>query len=423
MKLAEARALAGASLLAVVLPSAALAQIELVGTGSIPGNAKDGSGLTRLLEDGVTPENQIGGLGSAIAYTGFSNLYLATPDRGPADGTTTYKDRAYVVKIALKPNPAVPGKLLVTPTVVDTWLLRASHRKLYTGSAAAFDVTNSTDSLRFDPEGIRAAGCGGRFYVSDEYGPFLYEFEPGGWRERALDLPTKHLIDLPSATPADELSNNAFGRQSNRGMEGLAISPDGRRLYGILQSPLIQDGGLDASNSRVGTNNRIVEVDVETGAVREFLYPLDSRSYGVSEIVAIDDHEFLVLERDGRAGASAAFKKLIHIDLTGATDIRGLKSLPVTGIPAGVTPVSKAVFLDLLDPAFGLAGATFPEKIEGMAFGPDLRDGRRLLIVTSDNDFFPTQASQFYAFAVDPLALPGFLAQDVRFGSCDAHRH
>jgi hypothetical protein len=86
--------------------------------------------------------------------------------------------------------------------------------------------------------------------------------------------------------------------------------------------------------------------------------------------------------------------------------------LPTTGTPDGVVPVTKTLFLDLLDPAFGLAGPTFPEKIEGLAFGPDLRDGRHLLIVTNDNDFVPTQPNRFFAFAIDGGDLPGFQAQD-----------
>ena len=46
-----------------------------------------------------------------------------------------------------------------------------------------------------------------------------------------------------------------------------------------------------------------------------------------------------------------------------------------------------------------------PEKIEGLAFGPDLEDGRRLLLVTSDNDFVSQNPSYIYAFAVPRKAL------------------
>ena len=48
------------------------------------------------------------------------------------------------------------------------------------------------------------------------------------------------------------------------------------------------------------------------------------------------------------------------------------------------------------------------EKIEGVTFGPDLADGRRLLLVTSDNDLAPAADSLIYAFAIDPALLPGF---------------
>ena len=44
------------------------------------------------------------------------------------------------------------------------------------------------------------------------------------------------------------------------------------------------------------------------------------------------------------------------------------------------------------------------EKIEGMAWGPDLPDGRHLLYVTSDNDLVPDGKTQIYAFAVDTSA-------------------
>lgn len=390
----------------------AQAAVTFIGEGSIPGNAIDQSGLTGLLEDGVTPHNLLGGLGSALAYTGRGQRYIATPDRGPADGATSYIDRIYQVEIKLKQQGA--NQYLVEPTVTRTTLLRQKGSTYFTGSAAAFDAVNSPDSLRFDPEGVRISHCGHSAFVSDEYGPFIYEFDlKSGKRLRSVNVPNKFLIDFPSATPSVELAQNASGRQSNRGMEGLAITPDGRKLVGIMQSPLLQDGGLDATNRRVGTNIRIAEIDVESGAVREFLYPLDNRSNGVSEILAVNDREFLVLERDGRVGAEARDKKIFKIDIGASSDIRGVKNLPQTGIPAGVTPVAKSLFLDLLDPAHGLAGANFPEKSEGMAFGPDLADGRHLLLVVNDNDFVATQATRIFAFAVDGFELPGFQAQQV----------
>lgn len=420
MKITVRKTLLSAVVSAALLGAgAAAATVELLGVGSIPGTAVDQSGLTGLLEDGVTPHNRAGGFGSAITYSGFGSIYYGTPDRGPADGATSYIDRIYALRINVSADAS--GVYAVTPSVEKTRLLRNRAGDYFTGSASAFDATNSPDGLRFDPEGVRVDACGHSVFVSDEYGPFVYRFSlASGKRIGTIALPNKFLADYPSATPTDELSKNVSGRQSNRGMEGLAISPDGSTLYGIMQSPLIQDGGLDAALKRVGTNVRIVEIKVATGAVREFLYPLADKGYGISEIVAVSDHEFLVLERDGKVGASAEFKQIVKIDTAAATDIRAVKQLPQTGLPVGVTPVTKQVFIDLLDPAFGLAGASFPEKIEGLAFGPNLPDGRHLLIVTNDNDFNAAVESKFFAFAIDHVDLPNYQAQQIgpQGGNC-----
>ena len=70
-------------------------------------------------------------------------------------------------------------------------------------------------------------------------------------------------------------------------------------------------------------------------------------------------------------------------------------------MPADIAPVQKTLFIDLLDPAFNLA-PTIAEKIEGLAWGPDLPDGRHVLYVISDNDLNPNLDTQLYAFAIDP---------------------
>ena len=88
-------AVSALALVAVLHAVSASAAVTFIGQGNIPGTATDQSGLTGLLEDGVTPRNLAGGFGSAIAYTGHHDLYIGTPDRGPADGATSYIDRFY----------------------------------------------------------------------------------------------------------------------------------------------------------------------------------------------------------------------------------------------------------------------------------------------------------------------------------------
>lgn len=406
--------------------SLASASVTYLGSVGIAGNATDLSGLTDTLEDG-SPHNKLGGFGSAIAYTGYNNTYIATPDRGPADGTTSYINRFDTFQISVAQNAASSTGWTVSASLTGTTLMSSAtplagaasatnpDKTYFTGLSSGFDATGSSNSMRFDPEGVRVASNGSSIYVSDEYGPYIYEFDRAtGRRIRAIELPNKFGIANPSAngnlTPLpNELTLNTSGRQANRGMEGLAISPDGTTLYGLMQNPLIQDGafnGVDANGipKRAGQDVRLVVVDIATGTTREFVYQLDSGAgNGLNEIVAINDHEFLVIERDGKAGAAAAYKKIVKIDIAGATDVSGIAALPQSGLPVGVVAVGKSTFIDLLNPLYGLAGTSFPEKIEGLTFGQDLSDGRHLLLITSDNDLNAGNPSQIYAFAVDGI--------------------
>jgi hypothetical protein len=410
--------LAASLLLAGAAPALATPAVEFVGRGALPGTTRDGlHPAPATLEDG-TPHDQAGGLGSSLAYTGVGTYYIAAPDRGPADGTTSFLDRYYLLDVRVAPGAPV------SVAIASGALLTNEVGQLFTGNAGAFDATASPASLRLDPEGTRV-GPSGTFFLSDEYGPYVYEFDSTGARLRALPLPAKFAIAHPSSDGSAELLNNTSGRQANRGMEGLAISPSGAKLFGLMQNALLQDNALDAAAKRVGLNNRLLQIDVATGATREYVYQLAAKSNGVNELLAVDDHRFLALERDGNAGTAAAFKKIFLVDLAGATDVSGVPSLPKSGLPNGVVAASKQLLVDLLDPAFGLAGPDFPEKIEGLAFGPRLPDGRVLLLVSTDNDFVAARPTQIFAFALTDAALPGFTPQtlapaiDVRPGDPD----
>jgi hypothetical protein len=379
----------------------ALAEIKLLGTASLDGNATDQSGLTDVLAGGV-PHNRLGGI-SAIEYTGRDDLYLLLPDRGPADGATDYRCRIHELKLAAHPgqSPAVAAAL------VSTTLLETETGDALVGTISAFDRQDPAKGMRFDPEGIRIDRQR-NILISDEYGPSVFEFSSAGKRTQVLKVPSRFRIAHPAANPSEEAERNSSGRQVNGGLEGLAIIPDGTKLYAAMQRPLIQDSRPGKAGKRVGTNTRIIEFDRSRGTTREFLYPLDDTTNGVSEILAVNGHEFLVLERDGRGGTEAAAKKIYRVELAGATDISSHELLPADVIPAGVVPARKTPFIDLLSPKFELAGSQFPEKVEGLAFGPDLPDGRRLLVVAVDNDFIVEKPVLLHAFAIDREDLPGF---------------
>lgn len=384
-----------------LLGSARSAEIELVGKASIPGSARDKSGLRNTLKHGI-PHDLLGSHGSAIAYTGKGTRYILVDDRGPGDGAGHWFCRFHTFEIVVDPQART-----VKPVLLSTTLLRDEKGRNLVGLASEFDQTNSPGGRRFDPEGSRLSRTG-TLFVSDEYGPFICEFGLDGRRLKVFTVPPKFLINKPGATPElEQRPHNSSGRYPNKGFEGLAISPEGDKLYAILQGPLIQDHG-----GAKGRNLRILEMPVQSGTPRELLYPLDAASHGVNEILAVHDTQFLTIERDSQAGNEARFKKLVLIDIRDASDISAVDSLPEKAIPKGIRAVSKKVFLDLLDPAFGLAGPQFPAKIEGLAFGPPLPDGRILLLVTSDNDCKSDQPTWIWAFAIDRNALPGYKPQN-----------
>ncbi|MBI3862303.1 MAG: esterase-like activity of phytase family protein [Planctomycetia bacterium] len=383
------------------MPPPALADIVLLGTARFAGDTTDLSGLTDVLDEGI-PHNRLGGI-SAIEYTGSKNEYLLLPDRGPRDGATRYFCRIHTLKLDVRPGgtPAVAAKIAATT------LLRDERGRNLVGSASAFKRKNPAAARRFDPEAVRV-GLRGSIYLSDEYGPAVSEFTQGGTRVGTLKVPAKFTILHPASKPEEELAQNSSGRQPNGGLEGLAIIPRRTKLYAAMQRPLIQDSLPGEGVKRTGTNTRIIEFDLTLGTTREFLYVLDNTANGVSEILAINDHEFLVLERDGKPGTEAVAKRIYKIDLARATDISSHESLPPEGVPVGVKAAAKSLFLDLLDPRWGLAGPDFPEKVEGLAFGPSLPDGRRLLIVAVDNDFVAERPVLLHAFAIDRADLANF---------------
>jgi len=143
------------------------------------------------------------------------------------------------------------------------------------------------------------------------------------------------------------------GRVTNKGMEGLAITPDGKMLVGAMQSALIQDGG-DVK----GGVTRIITIDIKSGETHEYAYQLDQNTKTtISDIVAINNHEFLVDERDskGRAdavGSKASFKKLFIVDLQFAHDVSGITGFtgPASAPVANIAPfaVTKTEFLDVV---------------------------------------------------------------------------
>jgi len=430
--------------------------IDLIAIGTLPGTVSDYSGQSQLLENGVRAD-LLGGLGSGLAWAGGST-FLALPDRGPnavawnasIDDTTSYVPRFHTLNLQLVAQADAGTGLPFTlrPTLQHTTLLYSERPLNYGGAVAGYGATPAinrrghfyfsgrsdnfrsgtgsadTQDARFDPEGIRVSRDGESVYISDEYGPYLYEFDRrSGERVRAFKLPAKLAVAVKAPTGAAEIAGNASGRVANKGMEGLAISPDGRTLFGFVQSPLIEDGGDG------GRANRIVKVDIRSGAVTQYAYDNyladKAKAYNSSELLALNSHELLVLERDGKGlgdDSKADVKRIYKVDLAGAQDVSAL-----SGADALVAKApAKTLFLDIAAAlkSAGLTTAQIPAKLEGMAFGEDVVVGgvvKHTLYVANDNDFLATTAAgnvnpnQWFVFTFtdDDLAGSNFVAQKI----------
>lgn len=434
------------------LTSVARAGVDLIAISSVSGAYEDLASKTAgALENGAAG-NRLGGIGSGLAWAG-GNTFLALPDRGPnaetynpaVDNTTSYIPRFQSMRLSLAPNPEFDANVLgsmsfvLTPTLRDTTLLSSwtplvygtgaglgvgsgvpalnasAHVNFFSGRSDNFDpsqLSTNPKNARLDPEGIRVSNDGLSVFISDEYGPYLYQFDrTTGLRTRAFKLPDELAVKNLSAVGDTEISGNTIGRVANKGMEGLAITPDGRTLVGVMQAPLEQD-----TNKVI----RIVTVDLPTGSTNQYAYQLTTGS-GVSEILAINSHEFLLDERDGKGlgdGSVAKVKQLFKIDLKGAQNIAG-KSGDLSAFA-----VPKTLFLDVTTKlgAAGIPGDKVPAKIEGIAFGQDVTIGgvkRHTLFVVNDNDFTATfngvpNPNQIFVFAFDDADLPGFQKQNVK---------
>lgn len=154
----------------------------------------------------------------------------------------------------------------------------------------------------FDVEAVRK-DKNGNLWFGDEFGPFLVKTDANGKVLRSeIALPGVKSPQNPylgGGTPN-------LGRSS--GFEGMAINPAGDKLYTLLEGTVTGDPAKSL---------RINEFDITTEQYTNtsFLYQLDALGTNIGDMTAIDDHRFLVIERNGGTATSGTpFKKIYLAD-------------------------------------------------------------------------------------------------------------
>jgi hypothetical protein len=159
----------------------------------------------------------------------------------------------------------------------------------------------------FDVESIQPVADG--FWVGEEFGPYILKFDLDG---KLTDVIATTVNDKPVMSPDNPTLTvqadpskpmPALNVKRSGGYEGLAMSKDGTKLYGMLEGPLWTDAEtVEQAEGRPAL--RIIELDVASKAWtgRSWLYPLAEGGEAIGDFNMLDDKTALVIERDNGAG-------------------------------------------------------------------------------------------------------------------------
>ncbi|MBB4196373.1 hypothetical protein CCR94_15065 [Rhodoblastus sphagnicola] len=383
--------------------------------------------------------------------TGYTGAMFALPDRGPNGvGSVTFSDYAARVNIlSMAFTPYTSGAALPVSeasqhqlqlTMNGGFFLRDFNGNVTTGlDASGATVQNgitlpspasgvAAGKISIDSEGLRFLN-NGNFYVSDEYGANVYYFDKTG---NLLGVITPPAALIPRNSLGQiaytSLTDAATGRRLNQGLEGLAITPDQKKLVTLLQSAAMQDS-TSSQNTRANTRLMIYDITqskTPSTPIADYVLQLPiynstgggaaaNRTAAQSELLALNDTQFLVLSRDGnglgQANLNPVFKSVLLIDTSAATNIAGsvyetttTPLSPSGKLASAIIPVQQVDVLNMLNTAqlgkFGIninntspTRLTLTEKWEGMALAPVLEQGKPqdfFLFIGNDNDFLST---------------------------------
>ncbi len=358
-----------------------------------------GSGAVPAAEERTVANMEF--LGEVTFPTGFS---FSGTEVGGLSGITFDARRGVYYSLSDDPSQIDPARYY-------TLTIDVSDGSLDPGDVTFSDVTTLLDETgspfapgAVDPEGLTLAHAGQLFMSSEGFAlpsppvdPFIRRYNRNGQETASVPVDDKFLPD----------GSGTFGVRQNLAFESLTVTPNQRYLITATEGALAQDG--PAANVGQESLARIVQYRLAGHRpVAEFVYVVDPvaetpdppdafRVNGLVDLLPIDDTgTFLAMERSFSVGKGNTVK-LYEARTQGATDISGVDDLfdEGTGVKVPFEPVDKELLLDFA--SLGLV----PDNLEGLAFGPDLPDGRKLLVVVSDNNFSPAQVTQLIAFAVE----------------------
>jgi hypothetical protein len=382
------------------------ALLSLSACGGDDGNASADTDIAvtslRLIGQQVLPRRLefagtvVGGL-SAIDFDAANGRYVLLSD----DRTTTdsaQAPRLYTAQLRFDANAFTEVSLLSVVT------LRQPDGSAYpkvpdprVADPEALRVDRTSGNYVWVSEGDRtlASGTNPTARVID---PFIREIRPDGSHVREYTLPSMF-----------RMSAGESGPRGNAVFEGLAFTPTSGRALVIMEGSLFQDGPPPTTTS--GAVARLTAFDRTSGqAVAQYAYPIDrvqvpsvpSGAFtvnGPTEILALSDTRFLVLERSFSVGVVGNQVRLYEIDIANATNVLNVAALA----GASYTPLTKRLVLDFETLKTSLGGIA---NLEGLTFGPRLANGRRSLVVVADDNFptadSATDRNQILVFEVLP---------------------
>jgi len=460
----------------VTLEGATFVNQGLVGVGVFAANTIDSLGDTLGSFSSFKVDLSSWRKTSTGSYTGS---LLTLPDRGyNVAGLIAYAARVQKFDLSFTPdyttNAVSQTQLSLTfrgTTVLKDFNGNTSTAVNPTGTGPIggySPVPTANGLLSIDGEGLTLR-TDGSFYVADEYGATVYNFDKNG-NMKGIIVPPKALIPQFSSatysgfnTDAAAIAVQTGGRRDNQGLEGVTLTPDGRYLVTLLQSATRQDNPDNADQNRTFTRLMVYDTstsETPSSPIGHYLVELPSyrnsgngsaanKTAAQSEIVALSPTSFLVLSRDGAGNGSAnntnpaVFKSVVLLSTTGATNLAGTiyetSYTPATALSGGVLAPATGIvaarttdFVNMLNvnqlARFGLnlnVGATtsaspvspnsIGEKWEALSLVPVLDSSAPddyFLLVGNDNDFI-TKNGTMLGTAYDAVGTSTAVAENV----------